>query len=393
MDITFSFDEKQQEAIGSVAEVCRKRGIRGYIVGGAVRDALLKIKPRDIDMCFEEDPGNIIPELGLQDYVYHEAFSTAAVRFKNGVEMDLIRCRKEVYERNGALPAIIPSDIKDDLGRRDFTVNALAFDVVEGRVIDPFGGADDIFAKRIKSVHADSYREDPTRIFRAVKYAARYGFEITEADEIKRCIGEGVFGSISNERYFNEISSLCSESSWIKALLCCGKLGIFDLDGRKLGLESILADYSDSNVRMLNLAFSLKDKSPAARMADNSIVPLELREALKRHLQNDAGSQLALSRDNYEIHCVLKNSSRYDRVILSFDRRLTYKILNYEKNMGIRLGIDGDYVKGAGVEEGRAVGKVLEHLMMLKLNLGLGCEKKYFDENIGEILDVIKYKA
>ena len=151
MDITFSFDEKQKVAIESVIKVCRKNGIKGFIVGGAVRDAFLEISPMDIDMCFEEDPRNIIQEFDLENFVYHDAFSTATVRFKNGVEIDFIRCRKEVYKRNGALPTIIPSDIKDDLERRDFTVNALAYDVVEGVVIDPFGGIADIKAKKIKS--------------------------------------------------------------------------------------------------------------------------------------------------------------------------------------------------------------------------------------------------
>lgn len=393
MDIKFRFDKKQKEAIESIAEVCKKHSIRGYIVGGAVRDAFLGKKPRDIDMCFEEDPKNIIPYLNLQDYVYHEAFKTAAVRFKNGVEVDLIRCRKEAYERNGALPTVMPSDITDDLGRRDFTVNALAFDVVEGIVVDPFGGTQDISDKIIRSVHKDSYREDPTRMFRAVKYSARYGFEIIEADEIRRCIAEGVLGSISSERYFNEVYSLCTEKSWREAFLSCAELGIFDLDKSKLGRKSIFADYSDPYTRLLNLAYSLEDKAPVFRIADNSMAPAEIKGALKRCLKDDAGSKLSSCRDNYEIYGVLKNSNRYDRILLSFDQRLTYKVLAYEKNMGLKLFIDGEYVKSAGVLEGRAVGKVLEHMMMLKLNLGLEYERTYFDENIGEILDVIKYKA
>jgi tRNA nucleotidyltransferase (CCA-adding enzyme) len=393
LDIKFRFDEKQKEAIKSIAEICKKRGIVGYIVGGAVRDAFLEKKPRDIDMCFEEDPRNIIPDLNLQEYVYHEAFRTAAVRFKNGVEVDLIRCRKEVYERNGALPTVIPSDIIDDLGRRDFTVNALAFDVVKGKVIDPFGGAEDISAKIIRSVHKDSYREDPTRIFRAVKYSARYGFEIFDADEIRRCLAKDVFSSISSERYFNEVYSLCKETSWRKAFLSCKELGIFDLDRIKFSRKSIFADYSDPNTRLLKLAYSLVDKATVVRMAHNSMVPGEIRGALKLCLKDDPGSKLSTCRDNYEIYLVLKNSSRYERILLSFDKTLAYKVLNYEKNMGLKLGIDGEYVKSAGVEEGMAVGKVLEHMMMLKLNLGLEYEKTYLDENIGEILDVIKYKA
>jgi len=393
LDITFSFDEKQKVAIESVIKVCRKNGIKGFIVGGAVRDAFLEISPMDIDMCFEEDPRNIIQEFDLENFVYHDAFSTATVRFKNGVEIDFIRCRKEVYKRNGALPTIIPSDIKDDLERRDFTVNALAYDVVEGVVIDPFGGIADIKAKKIESVHENSYREDPTRIFRAVKYAARYGFEIAEADEIRECISEGVFGSISNERYYNEIYSLCSENSWIEAFLGCKELGILPLEENALGEKSIFADYSDTNVRLLSLANSLNDRLAVRRIADNSVVHRELREALNKHLQCDNQPQLLEIRDNYEIFRALKNSSRYDRILLSFDWKLTYKLLNYERLMYLKLGIDGESVMRAGVKEGREVGRILDYVMMLKLNLGLDFEKKYFKKNLGEILDAIEHKT
>jgi len=393
LDITFSFDEKQKVAIESVIKVCRKNGIKGFIVGGAVRDAFLEISPMDIDMCFEEDPRNIIQEFDLENFVYHDAFSTATVRFKNGVEIDFIRCRKEVYKRNGALPTIIPSDIKDDLERRDFTVNALAYDVVEGVVIDPFGGIADIKAKKIESVHENSYREDPTRIFRAVKYAARYGFEIAEADEIRECISEGVFGSISNERYYNEIYSLCSENSWIEAFLGCKELGILPLEENALGEKSIFADYSDTNVRLLSLANSLNDRLAVRRIADNSVVHRELREALNKHLQCDNQPQLLEIRDNYEIFRALKNSSRYDRILLSFDWKLTYKLLNYERLMYLKLGIDGESVMRAGVKEGREVGRILDYVMMLKLNLGLDFEKKYFEKNLGEILDAIEHKT
>ena len=391
MDITFSFDEKQKVAIESVIKVCRKNGIKGFIVGGAVRDAFLEISPMDIDMCFEEDPRNIIQEFDLENFVYHDAFSTATVRFKNGVEIDFIRCRKEVYKRNGALPTIIPSDIKDDLERRDFTVNALAYDVVEGVVIDPFGGIADIKAKKIESVHENSYREDPTRIFRAVKYAARYGFEIAEADEIRECISEGVFGSISNERYYNEIYSLCRENSWVDAFLCCNELGILSLKKISLGEKNIFADYSDTNVRLLNLANYMSDRTAVMRITENSIIQKKLKETLKCFMEKDSRSQLLAISDNYDIYCVLKNSSPYDRIIQSFEARLLYKLLNFEKNLDLKLDLNGEYVKKAGVKEGREVGRVLEHVMMLKLNLGLEFEKKYFDENLGEILDAIKH--
>jgi len=277
------------------------------------------------------------------------------------------------------------------LRRRDFTVNALAFDVVEGVVVDPFCGIKDIKAKRIKSVHKNSYREDPTRIFRAVKYAARYGFKIAETYEIRECLKEDVFESISNERYFNEIYSLCRENSWVDAFLCCNELGILSLKKISLGEKNIFADYSDTNVRLLNLANYMSDRTAVMRITENSIIQKKLKETLKCFMEKDSRSQLLAISDNYDIYCVLKNSSPYDRIIQSFEARLLYKLLNFEKNLDLKLDLNGEYVKKAGVKEGREVGRVLEHVMMLKLNLGLEFEKKYFDENLGEILDAIKH--
>lgn len=393
MDIMCNFDDKQRAAIERVAEVCRKKGIKGYIVGGAVRDAFLKVRPRDIDMCFEEDPRKIIEELDPESYVYHDFFGTAAVIFRNGTEIDLIRCRREVYERDGALPEVTPSGLLEDLLRRDFTVNAIAFDVVGREVVDPFKGADDIAAGIIRSVHGNSYREDPTRIFRAMKYSARYGFEITEAEEIRKCVREGVLATISSERYYNEVYSLCSESSWEKALRLCGRFGIFSLDLERFSSRSMLGDYSQAEVRLLHLAFSLRDRMALERLAENSVVTKEIKEALKGFIKDSLAPCLLAARDNYDIYLALKGSSGCDRVMLGFDGRLAYKLANFERMKGVRLGIDGEYVKNAGVEEGRNIGRILGHVLMLKLNLGLEFEKKYFDENLGDILDVIKHKA
>jgi len=393
LDVTNSFDSKQKAVISEITEVCRKNKIKAYLVGGAVRDAVLNIPPRDIDLCFEEDPKKILPEFETESFIYYEPFQTAAVKFKNGVSIDFIRCRKEEYERDGALPAVVPSDIYDDLRRRDFTVNAVAYDISTGKVIDPFGGLEDIQAGIIRSVHNNSYMEDPTRIFRAAKYAARYGFEIADIGEIKDCLKKGVFGTISNERYFNEILSLCGEGDWMKAVLCCRDSGIFHIKEGSLGKKSPLAGYSDTNVRLLNLAYCLEETDIILKMAENSFVEADMRKALKGFVEGNKKRLLLDASDNYDIYSILRKSTRYEMIILSFDSRLTYKLLNFEKNPECKLEIGGEYIKESGVVEGRTVGLILDYLTKLKLNMGLIDEKKYFDENLGEILDAIKYKA
>lgn len=186
MNILKSFTKGEIAIIEAIRDLCIKKGVKAYIVGGAVRDAILKNKIKDIDICVNYNPNSIVTQLkGIKYYKYYKNFQTAAVTFQNGVCIDLIRCRKEYYKRHGDLPKVEPSDIYDDLYRRDFTINSLAYDIVGNSILDIYGGIGDIKNKVLKKIHFNSYREDPTRIFRAVKYCVRYGFYLEDKWEKK----------------------------------------------------------------------------------------------------------------------------------------------------------------------------------------------------------------
>lgn len=392
MDISYNFDKLQRETLESIKQVCIKKNVKGYIVGGAVRDAVLNVPPRDIDICFEVDPLELVAELDLDNYVYYDAFQTATITFKNGMVIDIIRCRKEIYKRDGSLPLVSPSILIDDLERRDFTVNAIAYDIVEGKIIDPKNGIKDIQNKIIRSVHNNSYSEDPTRIFRAVKYAVRYHFLITDICEIKKCIKNNIFDLISNERFYKEIFSICCEDKWKEILIQCNSIGIFDIKIDSLNKVNTLTDYKDINIRVLTFAYSVKDKRYINKISNNSYIQKNLKKSLRNLLYNDTGPLLLITQDNYEIYNILKNSCHFDRVFLCFDCRLVYKVINYLNYIDFKLNLDGNYVKSAAMIEGEKVGEVIKYITRIKLNTGLVDEKKYLNENLGEILNAIKYK-
>ena len=117
----------------------------------------------------------------------HTAFGTSTVRWQD-MRVDLARTRSETYARPGSLPAVEPAGIEADLLRRDFTVNAMALRLGNGdSLLDPAGGRGDLERRVIRVLHRESFRDDPTRIFRAVRYAARLGFELDpETDELAR---------------------------------------------------------------------------------------------------------------------------------------------------------------------------------------------------------------
>lgn len=260
------------------------------------------------------------------------------------------------------------------------------------KIVDPFDGINDIKNGILKKVHENSYAEDPTRIFRAVKYSARYGFEIADMDEIIKCLDEKVIETISIERILNEILSLCSETKWVTAFHKCMELNIFDFSEKILGIENPLVDYSDSNVRFLNIIYCLKSNETALKLANASNIKTDIRKAIKSFIAGNIEKSLLDATDNYDIYNALKKSNNYEVIILSFNVKLLYKLINFKNNLSsCSLKINGEYIKTSGIQEGKAIGLIIEYIRRLKLNTGLKDEKKYFDENMGEIMNAIKH--
>lgn len=394
MNIFKSFTKDEIYVINAVRDLCVRRNIKAYIVGGAVRDAILKNKIKDIDICLNCDPGSIIVELkGVKYYKYYKNFQTAAVTFQNGIHIDLIRCRKEHYRKYGELPEVESSDIYDDLYRRDFTINSLAYDIVENNILDIYGGIDDIKNKVLRKIHFNSYREDPTRIFRAVKYSVRYGFYLEDKLEIEKCITENIFNTISNDRIVKEIYSLCSEINWIKNINLCSILGIFNINGQALKVKysdyekELISIYKNVDIRILRLAYSLKDEVYVNILIENSILNRKLKNTVKYFSQNlnKVINFMKNTLDNYELYQLLKDMNDYELAFLSWYYELKYKIYNYIDNISTyKLSLNGTDIIALGIREGKSIKRILNNIMKLELNTVLKWRKEYLLKNIGE---------
>jgi len=191
-----------------------------YAVGGPVRDLLRGAPSRDADLAVEGDAvglaGRLAAALGGARVTIHRAFGTAVVRGP-GVRIDVAATRRERYPRPAALPIVEPAGIVDDLARRDFTVNALAAALTGrrfGEVLDPFGGRTDLASGRLRVLHPASFRDDPTRLFRAVRYAARLELAIDAATEVlaREAITAALVGELSGARVRAELVALLGES-------------------------------------------------------------------------------------------------------------------------------------------------------------------------------------
>lgn len=193
---TVSIPRKHKEVLLAIGAYAQKLGTKAWLVGGAVRDFYLKKETLDIDITFE---GNVEPlaNLCLRRWggTKHKftQFGTYRVELESGLKLDLVRARKEIYPRPAALPVVEPSVIKDDLFRRDFTVNAWAVSIWPqdfASSFDPFSARQDIDAGLVRVLHDKSFLDDPTRLFRALRFAGRFGWEL--APKTKKLFKEAV---------------------------------------------------------------------------------------------------------------------------------------------------------------------------------------------------------
>lgn len=205
-----------RQLLGVLLDSAERRSLPLFLVGGPLRDLLLDRPVLDIDIAIEGDAVGLareVAEAAGTRAIAHPAFGTATLR-ADGAHLDLITARSESYARPGALPAVRPGTIHDDLLRRDFTINALALRLDgphRGEVLDPAGGLRDLDSRLVRVLHERSFQDDATRILRAFRYAARLGFEIdTQTLEwLKR--GLPYLETISGARIHHEFARILAE--------------------------------------------------------------------------------------------------------------------------------------------------------------------------------------
>ncbi|MFD3157372.1 CCA tRNA nucleotidyltransferase [Haloimpatiens sp. FM7330] len=394
LDIINNFDTKEKDILEQLIKFFKDNDINAYIVGGAVRDFLLHKKPKDIDICVDTDPILFIENISnVKKINYYEKFQTSTLLFNNGVQIDIIRCRKEIYKYKGSLPDIIPSHIKDDLYRRDFTVNAMAYDLINDELIDIFGGLKDLKNKKLKKIRENTYYEDATRIFRAVRYSVRCDLKLVDEKEIMECVKNKVLNTVSNDRIIKELLLICEEDKWIEMYRKCSEVEILDLNLGMLGKDNKLFKYDDKTLRLLNLFLSLKDKSFKYKFIDNSIIDKDIKQAFKNIYYDEINSkELFLYSDNDRIYKVLNKLNPYDIMLMSWDKTLVYKIICFNKMKELDYDIKGKDIIEMSSERGKIIGEIIEYFNNLQLNTNLELGKQYVKENIGEIINVIKNK-
>jgi tRNA nucleotidyltransferase (CCA-adding enzyme) len=218
----------------SITQIGNRLNVPVYAVGGFVRDLILNVPNKDIDIVVE---GEGVPfavclaELFGGKVTSHEKFGTSVVILSNGDRIDVASARTEHYKHPAALPTVKRGSIKSDLFRRDFTVNSMAIKLTGSNpfcLIDFFNGVIDLRSRKIHVLHSLSFIEDPCRLFRAIRFEQRFGFEIGSKEQVfmRTCIKKNLVDSLSGTRLFNEIKLLLNEK---KTMDCIRRMQEFDL--------------------------------------------------------------------------------------------------------------------------------------------------------------------
>ena len=226
-------------ALGNLAD---EGGVSLYLVGGVVRDLLLEQENWDLDLTVEGDGiafARLVADRYRAGLAVFERFATARLAFPDGLKMDIATTRRESYAQPALLPTVQSASIEEDLSRRDFTINALAVQLNPqqfGRMLDPYGGQSDLRARTLRVLHAGSFQDDPTRIFRAIRFEQRLVFRLapTTLRLLAQAASTNLIQQLSGPRLQNEILLLLAERNPVRAIARLEQLKLLRFLHRRL---------------------------------------------------------------------------------------------------------------------------------------------------------------
>ncbi|UCH35186.1 MAG: CCA tRNA nucleotidyltransferase [Armatimonadota bacterium] len=228
-----SLPRKRLQALRAAARVSRALGVPAYLIGGSVRDLLLGCPSPDLDLCVVGDGHAFARRLAAElstPLTQDRRFLTAKIAAAGGA-IDVATARRESYARPGALPRVAPGSIDDDLARRDFSVNAMALPLdprLASQLLDPYGGRADLARRQLRVLHHRSFIDDPTRLLRAARYAARLRFHLEPSTHglARQAVRADCLDTVSGDRIRRELFLLLDEPRTWAGVELCRRLGV-----------------------------------------------------------------------------------------------------------------------------------------------------------------------
>ncbi|MFP5361819.1 MAG: CCA tRNA nucleotidyltransferase [Thermoleophilia bacterium] len=344
-----------------------------HLVGGAVRDLLLGVVPRELDVVVEGSVDELAARLARDgDHVAHERFGTATIRCEDCC-WDLAAARGETYAHPGALPDVFAAEIEQDLQRRDVTVNAMALDLATGRLRLAEHAIDDLRAGRLRVLHDASFTDDPTRLWRVARYAARLGFELEEhtAALAEQAVEAGALETVSRARIGSELRVALSEPDPVGALEAAVALGLApwlapDRALTRRALDLLPAGEGRQDLLVLAAALAEPDDAALEGLEFTASERAIVRACARAPALADeprAPSQLARELRDLPIEAVALAGARGAP-------EPARRWLDELRHVGLQ--ITGDDLLAAGLREGPELGRRLRAVLELRLDGALG---------------------
>jgi tRNA nucleotidyltransferase (CCA-adding enzyme) len=416
------FTKEQFEFLNFAGKEADKLGYKIFLVGGGVRDLILdnNKKDIDIDIVVEINHNNDATDFAKHlskllncKLIIHDKYRTAKLKLPFAT-IDVATARTEFYEFSASSPSVDFSTIKQDLYRRDFTINALAVSLNSsnfGYILDFFNGYEDIQIKTLKILHNFSFVEDPNRIFRLVRFSSKLGFNIdSETKKIAiNTMNLGRFDCFINDRIKNEIKIIFTNQynpvKNIKILDDLNSLRFFSKDVKYKNIEKKL-------IRLYKYINFIKKYYPNINIKEWLIYLMIIFNEIKNNEEYE--KIISLFRFEKEEEKSIKDTRRIDYSInwreladsdiyffwkkfstevliysLAFneDRVLLKSLFKYWfKLKNIKLNIDGHFIKNKGINDGKKIGYILEVVLLAKLNGKI----KTFDDEKNMVIDLIR---
>ncbi|MDP2939382.1 MAG: hypothetical protein Q8O13_04785 [Candidatus Omnitrophota bacterium] len=390
--------KKTLKIIGKKADASK---IRAFVVGGFVRDILLKKDNLDLDIVVEASAINFarhLLKLILGKLTIHNKFNTATL-VSQKFRIDFTTARRETYAHPSALPDIYPGTIRDDLFRRDFTINAMAISLNQssfGKLMDFFGGQKDLSQKKIRILHELSFADDPTRILRAIRFKERFNFVIEKrtAYLMKQALKSKALLLVKPPRIFDELIHILKEEKPAKYILSIKRICGFEFIDPRIKLDSFiikLLKEAERQISWFQVDFAKKRKLDSwliyfmillNKVNIKTVYKIIHRFNLKRgdtkriiSCKNITNTERILNKKilklseifkvleplSYEVILLIKiksNSPLVRKRIITF-----FKILN-----GLKLATNGEDLKRLGLKQGKSLGLLLERLLHKKID-------------------------
>ncbi|WP_456371144.1 CCA tRNA nucleotidyltransferase [Thermodesulfatator atlanticus] len=377
-NFSLEFPEELSEICTKASEAAKALGLRVFLVGGIVRDLILKRPSFDIDLVVTEKARyfaeNLAQKLGAR-LVKTSLFGTFKLAWRD-YDIDIAQARWEYYEAPARLPKTFPGPLRQDAFRRDFTINSLFLCLKTRRLIDYYGGLKDLCAKKLRVLHILSFVEDPTRIFRAARYATRFNFAFSSDTfrALSLALKLKVLSLLSSARLRNEFLRIMEEENPSLAI-------IFLAENRVL--NELFEKVPDKFEIKRFFALATKMRLSPAEKIEAFALFLALREKDLERLDISGHKKKALWQAKLSLKekaaflkdpkiplsekvFFLEKMPREALLAASFlDEAFILKCL---KCFEIKPGLSGEDLQKLGVKQGPEIGKMLKALRAAKID-------------------------